>query len=67
MELLFFVSAIFVMPIFAFVFIYNFCNIFKYSKEDNTKKRNSSIIVSSIFFTLMMWTLSGAIVLSAMY
>lgn len=67
MDFLLIIFAILIMPIFAFFFIYNFFNVFKHMNDANEKERNTSIIITSIFFSLIIWTFSGLMALRFIY
>ena len=56
-------SALFFMPLFAFIFIVTLIASLKRLK--NNQELEGIVYICGIAFALMMWTLSGSIILSA--
>ncbi|OIJ18884.1 hypothetical protein BKP45_15250 [Anaerobacillus alkalidiazotrophicus] len=63
MQTLIVISAMFLMPIFSFVFLRSLFLVIKFIKEENEQKRDNAIITTCFFFALIMWTFSSSILM----
>ncbi len=63
MKTLIYISALFFMPIFSFIFLRSLFLVITFMKEENDYKRDQAIVTTCIFFALIMWTFSSLILM----
>ncbi|OIJ09692.1 hypothetical protein BKP35_16175 [Anaerobacillus arseniciselenatis] len=60
------ISALYLMPIFSFIFLRSLFLVLKFIKEENEEKRDNAILTTCVFFALIMWTFSSMILMIAL-